>query len=1166
MRDNENPAGVKPACPTCGLPLPPDSPQGLCPKCLFAGLANSTLSASQTVPQAPPPALNEIAPHFPQLEIIECLGRGGMGVVYKARQKSLDRLVALKLLAPERVNDPQFAERFGREARALAALNHPNIVTIHDFGQAGGFYFLLMEFVDGVNLRQAMKAGRFTPEQALAVVPPVCEALQFAHEHGIVHRDIKPENLLLDKDGRVKIADFGIAKMLNENDTSGVLTESQPAGTPQYMAPEQKAHRAADHRSDIYSLGVVLYEMLTGELPATNLEPPSRRVQIDVRLDEIVLRALEKKPEMRFQTAGEFRTQIETLTETSVAFEAPGGAVPSSLVAFLQSVVGMKLTSAWARKLVNLSALGFLASLGFLGFVPVPGMERCFGFAGFAGFFGLIGVAYVFELMARSVNREQPPESTVPGQPRFSVTAILGAAWVPFFILACLGMFTVQFTASTAEDAGPAWWQYALRFTLLPLGVTAPFGTTVLGWIAVSQIRRSAGKLHGMWLAVFDGLVFPLLALDALLTFLAVQGLTYVHDVRPIPGDSQPGAGVPLVPLVVWLSVIVLVDVLILRAVWRAVNRSELPARGVADNKSKNRRMAVAMGIAAVCLVVWFVLLKISVGGVKEGGLLNMTVMPVKVIGRNVIVRVMTREPSSPCEMRVVLEGPVNSADQMNIGMPVMPTELAESGFRGTFVTPRGSPGNQPWFNLPGPMSVDLAFAFPTPELAQMAFENVQASQPIDVISNITRRHTIMDVVDPNGVHSTALLLVSAPVREGDPKWVSVDCVSHLSSGSSVDMTWEVRTSRQGAVIRRYDHGATEVVLSGERDKRGLFKTTIRIFLYATGPGRVRLEEWTGASHSNVEMDGDFNALAREFRDTAFPGTIKTEREWETELCRIGGKPVTVQVTDELAGARESHAQSVAIESVAAGSRPATRPLIPAPSTTHRTFSLHHMLASDVVDNLRQILSGSEDQKAKASANNREVTVTAPVEVMNRVETFITATDWPDKIDRGSDYNYPRQSIMRAARSFFYACTIEDDAGAFSKMLSPWVLAKLKGDTNSEAFFNYQMGGVPDLEWEKSLRGDWPGKNEVMRRFLREWNRYPLKFIQERGGTAIGFGVKNFCSVSFEGAPKDFYEITIEPARGEQATSQDSFYFSSLPPWWESSQQKGAPGAASPPQ
>src|SRR5204863_7160613 len=208
-------------CSRCGNSLPADAPKGLCPRCLSAmNLATETaLTSADAVAAQPPLAPSELAPHFPQLEILECLGRGGMGVVYKARQKTLNRLVALKLLAPERVQDTKFAERFAQEAQALARLNHPSIVTVYDFGQAGGFFYLLMEFVDGVNLRQALKAGRFTPEQALAIVPPVCEALQYAHEHGIVHRDIKPENLLLDKEGRVKIADFGIAKMLGGDAT-----------------------------------------------------------------------------------------------------------------------------------------------------------------------------------------------------------------------------------------------------------------------------------------------------------------------------------------------------------------------------------------------------------------------------------------------------------------------------------------------------------------------------------------------------------------------------------------------------------------------------------------------------------------------------------------------------------------------------------------------------------------------------------------------------------------------------------------------------------------------------------------------------------------------------------------------------------------------------------
>ncbi len=298
-------------CQHCGTALTDETTGGLCPRCLLEmNFASRTMPGGEPSPQIPPPTPEEMAARFPQFEILECLGRGGMGIVYKARQKTLDRLVAIKVLAGERHDDPLFETRFEKEARTLAKLSHPNIVTVHDFGESEGMFYLVMEFVDGVNLRDVLRDGRMEPAQALAIVPEICAALQFAHDHGVVHRDIKPENILIDRDGRVKIADFGIAALVG--------SDADHSGTPPYMAPEQETVGGTiDHRADIYALGVVLYEMLTGERPEQNPSKPSHRVEIDVRLDEIVLRALEKEPARRYQTAGEFRTVVETMAITS---------------------------------------------------------------------------------------------------------------------------------------------------------------------------------------------------------------------------------------------------------------------------------------------------------------------------------------------------------------------------------------------------------------------------------------------------------------------------------------------------------------------------------------------------------------------------------------------------------------------------------------------------------------------------------------------------------------------------------------------------------------------------------------------------------------------------------------------------------------------------------
>src|SRR5262245_43733307 len=242
-----------------------------------------------------------------------------MGAVYKARQSKLDRIVAVKVLPQDWGKETAFAERFAREAKALARLNHPHVVAVHDFGESDGLFYLVMEYVDGANLRNVLAKGGLAAHEALAIIPQICDALQYAHEEGIVHRDIKPENILLDSKGRVKIADFGLAKLIDRPRATFTLTGSQQImGTLDYMAPEQRlTPQQVDHRADIYSLGVVFYEMLTGELPLGRFAPPSSKPGVDPRLDGIVFRALEREPAQRYQRITEVKSDIESLNRAA---------------------------------------------------------------------------------------------------------------------------------------------------------------------------------------------------------------------------------------------------------------------------------------------------------------------------------------------------------------------------------------------------------------------------------------------------------------------------------------------------------------------------------------------------------------------------------------------------------------------------------------------------------------------------------------------------------------------------------------------------------------------------------------------------------------------------------------------------------------------------------
>ncbi len=1541
------------ACPKCGAALPSAATAGLCPRCLMAEAMEPTQTEAE--PATPQKTLSpeELAPHFPQLEILECLGRGGMGVVYKARQKTLNRVVALKLLAPERVADAGFAERFTREAQALAALNHPSIVTIYDFGTTTPprtpdaishppFFFLLMEFVDGVNLRQAMKAGRFTPEQALAVVPPVCEALQYAHEHGIVHRDIKPENLLLDKDGRVKIADFGIAKMLHADGSDVGLAESQPVGTPQYMAPEQKEHRRTDHRADIYSLGVVLYELLTGEMPADKLQPPSRRVQIDVRLDEIVLRALEQKPELRYQTASDLRTQVETFERADREARIEKSKQPPALSSIISPLSSPPPPPARFLK-VGTSTLTTPARLATVsgqlfhnrtrGQLVLDDRQLTHTAPPALG-----NAVTVIPLAAiRDVSIGKYPRSMNPlGIDLLSVTYEEGGQRKQVLLSPMEGYFAMPGT----WDARVAEWATAIRETVTAATGRAPTTTPA------EQLGVPGS--HVVLLKMFLMALVPLGVFVACLTAL-----------------TSPGAARHNTSLLSTFAIGIAAFGFFLLFTKRRWMKSPT---GSAPPRSPWR---IALGVFALVAVLPIAaLLTYFLSHTPSSGVSSFICIPVGVSNSVVIVDVNAEVAAGGAEVQAALDGPRLS--------PTTEAALAETffpPFAGTFVKPTPYVGNRPWrIWQAGPQTWRLGFALPDAALAKEAFENLRPIGPLPAQPRRTFAGTLFEVGQP-GAEYRASLNVTPPVGANDPNWVSTSVTSTYNE-SGVNMNWQVEASQPGTVLLRQEGGRSTASL--KRDpKSKLHLTSVSLELTKVGTNRVLFVSRIGGVTARQELSGSFRDLSAELLRYVNMST-KTVRGAEIELCQFQGKPVTVQVdvlpstvTTPAAGtspaiqrveisqdkavvhtarydgsgllitlgkgtnrwtpsgryldglfnvtlewpkfgsgarhviqprhgihmnyrldgppgpmlgklvfhpgsalpdaggscvigeyqpetgeplpiavefvpdqATPVHAASaqttgtsksypatvkavdwsvpfygviglcviggivliivlvrkggtagkvvallcvvpvlllavvlVSYLSMRAGrvtdaeqqalsaaraevegnaqqqgsaraivtsllldtdgkpmplttlafmeaggtiskgrsrgqiasgetddlgfvhtfdappdrpweivvlrdgeeimrSAPIRTPVsvnprggppnyflelrvsgetpgevlltplsseanqaapaaasdqvfanrlalasllqklhhlpatsdekgtlwlpvpgaaVPVPkrvevaaqierlrrliraggdgkaasptkvaarsASATRTFPLRHKLGSVMVDDLRQILLGGPGQEAKPSADNQQVVITAPSDALARAQTFITVTDWPDKIARGANYEYPRQTVLRAARSFFHACALADETEAISNQVSLFVLAQLKGETKSEHYFKYNTGGVPDPEWEKSLRADWPGKQEAIQRLVREWNRYPLKRITEDSGVAMGFGVKHFCSVAFEGAPKEFYQVTIEPERTKPRNDGEGpFYFSSLPPWW-----KDAPGEANPP-
>ncbi len=312
-------------CSNCGTALGAGgADRGLCPACAteFAhaatrhGLGPIRTAVGGDDTGREPRLDGDFGPY----RIEGVLGRGGMGIVYRALQPALGRGVALKVLPEALARDPEFAERFQREARALAGLSHSGIVSVHEFGSRDGRHFFAMELVDGPSLRRLLRAGPLPPERAREITAALCDALEYAHQHGVVHRDLKPENVLLDAQGRVKLTDFGLAKLTGvPHSGPGGLTQSGTVlGTAHYMAPEQlERPREVGPAADLYALGVVYYEMLTGELPLGRFDPPSRHARVGPETDDLVHRLLEKRPERRPSSAAAVRAELETIARGS---------------------------------------------------------------------------------------------------------------------------------------------------------------------------------------------------------------------------------------------------------------------------------------------------------------------------------------------------------------------------------------------------------------------------------------------------------------------------------------------------------------------------------------------------------------------------------------------------------------------------------------------------------------------------------------------------------------------------------------------------------------------------------------------------------------------------------------------------------------------------------